>query len=146
MDEKRVGTGVGIVLMKDGKILLGKRNDDPDKAKSLLNGAGTWTMPGGKLRFGEEFEQAARRELLEETGVIAKKIKVICVNNDITDNAHFVTVGVLCEVWEGEPKVMEPDQITEWGWFDLNNPPFPIYVPSAKILMNLRGGKFYFMN
>ncbi len=41
--------------LKDGKVLLGKRHDDPEKASSLLKGAGTWTMPGGKLDFSETF-------------------------------------------------------------------------------------------
>ena len=67
-EDKKIGVGIGVLIMRDNKILLGKRNDDPEKAKSALNGAGTWTMPGGKLKFGETFEQAALREVKEETG------------------------------------------------------------------------------
>ena len=67
MKEKKVGVGFGVLLLKDKKILLGKRHEDPEKADSELHGAGTWTMPGGKLEFGETFEQGARREVLEET-------------------------------------------------------------------------------
>ena len=146
MEEKSVNVNVGVVIMKDGKILLGKRNDDSVKDKSSFGEAGTWTMPGGKMRFGEEFEQAAARELLEETGIIAKRLKVICVNNEKTDDEHFVSVGMLCDMWEGEIQVKEHDKITEWQWFDLESPPFPVYVPSAKILFNLRKGNFYYIN
>ena len=43
------------MLFKEGKILLGKRHEDPEKAKNLIKGVGTWSMSGGKLRFGETF-------------------------------------------------------------------------------------------
>ena len=50
MEEKqRPKVGVGIMILKDGKVLLGKRNDDAEKASSDLHGEGTWTMPGGNL-------------------------------------------------------------------------------------------------
>jgi len=41
---KTVGVGVGVLILKDNKILLGKRNEDPEKASSFLHGEGTWTM------------------------------------------------------------------------------------------------------
>lgn len=145
MEEKKVGAGFGIILIKDNKILLGKRHTDPEKASSLLNGAGTWTMPGGKLNFGESFEEGAKRETLEETGIKLNKIRVICVNNDMVETAHFVTVGMVADDFEGEPKVMEPDEITEWQWFNLDDLPGPIYFPSAKILENFKSNQFYIL-
>ena len=45
--------------------------------------------------------------------------------------------------FSGEPKVMEPDEITEWGWFDLNKLPKPLFFPSEKVLKNYFEGKFY---
>ena len=46
-DEKpKVGVGVGVMILKNNQVLLGKRHGDPAKATSLLQGAGTWTMPG----------------------------------------------------------------------------------------------------
>lgn len=133
---KKPGVGVGIMLLKEGKVLLGKRHFDPARADSELHGEGTWTMPGGKLHFREELEGAAYREVLEETGVAInqKKLKMISVTNDIVKDAHFVTLGFLCEDFQGEPKVMEPDEITEWRWFALGKLPRPIFFPSRKIL------------
>ncbi len=64
-----IGVGFGVLLLKDGKMLLGKRHEDPSKASSALHGEGTWTMPGGKLHFRESFEEGAKREVLEETGI-----------------------------------------------------------------------------
>lgn len=143
MENKRVGAGVGVMILKNQKVLLGKRHEDPEKASSLLNGAGTWTMPGGKLDFGETFEEAARREVFEETGMKLNKVGVICINNERIETAHFVTIGLFSDDFEGEPKVMEPDEITEWRWFDMDNLPSPIYFPSAKVLKNYKEKKFY---
>ncbi len=142
--DKKIGVGFGVMLLKDGKVLLGKRNDDPEKASSALHGEGTWTMPGGKLHFGETFEQGAIREVLEETGMQVNKTKVISLSNDIVFDAHFVTVGFLCEDFSGESKVKEPEEITEWRWFDLSSLPEPIFPPSQEILNNYSSNKFYF--
>lgn len=140
---KKKGNGVGVMLLKEGRVLLGKRWEDPEKAYSELKGGGAWTMPGGKLDFQESFEEAARREVKEETGIDLRTFKVICVNNEIIENAHFVTIGLFSDDFEGEPKVMEPDEIIEWRWFDLDNLPEKVYFPSKKILENYKQGKFY---
>ena len=47
------GLGVGFMVLKDNKMLLGLRNPDKEKASSELQGQGTWTMPGGKVEFME---------------------------------------------------------------------------------------------
>lgn len=145
-EKKKPGVGVGVMILKDGKILLGKRNEDREKASSALNGAGTWTMPGGKLEFGETFEQAAKRETVEETGITLKSAKVICINQDIIETAHFITIGLLSENFEGEAKAMEPDVINDWQWFSLNDLPQPLYFPSAKVIENYKQKRFYIEN
>jgi ADP-ribose pyrophosphatase YjhB (NUDIX family) len=143
---KKIGVGFGVLMLRDGKVLLGKRHIDPNKADSELHGEGTWTMPGGKLEYGESFEEGGIREVLEETGMFLNDINVICVNNDKNDYAHFVTIGLFSDNFKGEPKVMEPDEITEWKWFDLNNLPKPIYFPSEKLLENYLRKEFYIKN
>lgn len=142
---KKVGVGFGVMLLRDGMILLGKRHGDPSKADSELHGEGTWTMPGGKLEFGESFEDGALRELKEETSIdtTRKDLKVICLMNNRLPDAHFVTVGMLCENFTGEAQVMEPDEITEWQWFPLNSLPNPIFFPSEEIIKNYLAGRMY---
>jgi 8-oxo-dGTP diphosphatase len=134
----KVGVGVGVALVRDGKVLLGHRHDDPEKAGSLLHGEGTWTVPGGKLDFGESLEDGACRETLEEIGIKIdpNKLKLVSVGNERVPDAHFVTIGFVCEDFSGEPKVMEPDEITEWRWFDLNDLPKPMFFPTEKMLKN----------
>lgn len=140
---KKVGVGFGVMMMKDEKILLGKRHEDPKKADSELNGMSTWTMPGGKMEFGETFEEAAAREVLEETNIKLKKINVICINNERIDVAHFVTIGIFSDDFEGEAQIMEPDEIIEWRWFGLGELPSPMFFPSKKIIENYKQIKFY---
>lgn len=140
---KKPGVGFGVMILRRGKVLLGHRNENPEKASSLLHGEGSWTMPGGKLNFQEELKKGAIREVLEETGIKVKNLKVISISNDIVTDAHFLTIGFLTEDFEGEPKVMEPEEITEWNWFDLNALPSPLYFPSGKIIKNYLARKIY---
>lgn len=140
---QKPGVGFGVMILKDGKVLLGHRHENPEKASSLLHGEGTWTMPGGKLHFQEKLREGAIREVFEETGIKVKDLEAISISNDIVQDAHFVTIGFLCKDFEGEAKVMEPDEITEWKWFDLNNLPSPLYFPSEKIIKNYLTKKIY---
>lgn len=135
MSDKKVGVGFGVMILNDtGQVLLGKRHEDPDKADSELAGEGTWTMPGGKLEYGEDFIAGAVREVAEETGMELQEAQIICVNNDKNEHAHFVTNGLLAQKFVGEPQVLEPDEITEWQWFPLDALPEKVFFPSANVL------------
>jgi 8-oxo-dGTP diphosphatase len=138
---KKIGVGCGVMILKNGKILLGHRHVDKDKADSELHGEGTWTMPGGKMHFNEYFFAVAAREVEEETSIKINKIKLISVANDIKEDAHFITLGFLCEDFSGIAKTMEPDEITEWRWFSLDDLPKPMFFPSQKLLDNYNTGK-----
>ena len=137
------GIGVGIMIIKDNKILLGLRNLDKEKAGSELNGQGTWTMPGGKVKYMETLKDAAKRELKEETDLTATKLSVLCISDDMTDTAHFVTVGFLITEYEGKIKTMELETILEWKWFDLNKLPKNMYKPSEKCIEKYKNKKIY---
>lgn len=144
--KKRVGAGFGVMLLRNGKVLLGRRHSDPDKADSAFRSAGEWSLPGGKLDWGESFEEGAIREVLEETGIRIKNPRVISVHNCKNEHAHFMTVGLVAEEWEGEAQVMEPDEMVEWGWFSLDDLPQPRYFPSFMVIENFLKKQFYISN
>ncbi len=142
-EKKRVGAGFGIILERDGKILLGMRHPDPDKADSAFRSAGEWSLPGGKLEWGESFEEGAIREVLEETGISITNPRVISVHNCKNEHAHFMTVGLAADELLGDAAVMEPDEIIQWEWFSIDNLPQPLYFPSIEVLENYIQKKFY---
>jgi len=133
---KIANAGVGVMILRDGKFLLGRRHDDPEKADSALHGEGTWTMPGGKIDFGDSHVETAIKEVQEETGLLLKPedLEIFDVSSNISGEAHFITIGFLCRNFLGEPEAREPDEIVEWKWFPLEEPPDPMFFPSERML------------
>jgi 8-oxo-dGTP diphosphatase len=117
--------GVNIFVIKHGReLLLGKRKN--------AFGAGTWGLPGGHLKFGEAIEEAAKRELMEETGLEAQTLEFINLVNDRGIGRHYLEVAFLAQQVAGEPTVREPEKSEEWKWYDLNNLPNDLFPPHAK--------------
>lgn len=86
---------VGVVCRRGNEVLLVKRGREPLK--------GRWSIPGGKLDFGETVRQAALRELAEETGVTARITRLIDVVDSIMDGQHYVLIDFEAEWIDGEP-------------------------------------------
>ncbi len=123
MENKRPKVGVGVIVIKDDKILLGKRKN--------AHGEGTWSFPGGHLEFNESWEGCALRETMEETGIKIKNIRFGAVTNDIfqIEEKHYITIFMLADYSFGEVKTMEPEKCEQWGWFEWDDLPKPIFVP-----------------
>lgn len=105
-----VHVGVGVFVVKDGKVLFGKRLG--------AHGTGTWCPPGGHLEFGESFEECARREVQEETGLEVANVTYLTATNDIfeKDNKHYITIMMRADWVSGEPQIIEADKMVEWQW------------------------------
>ncbi len=136
MENKKPKVGVGVIIIKNGKILLGKRKN--------AHGEGSWSFPGGHLEFGESWKNCALRETMEETSITIKNIRFGTITNDIflTENKHYVTIFMLADYKSGEVKIMEPEKCTRWDWFSWNKLPQPLFVP----IQNLRGKNFNPLN
>lgn len=123
MSEKQVKIGVGVFVFKDGKFLMQKRQGS--------HGAGTWAPPGGHLEFGETFAEAARREVLEETGIIIANLAIAAVTNDIfvEEGKHYVTVWMVSDWQSGEPQIIEPHKCVDQQWYSFDDLPEPLFLP-----------------
>lgn len=120
--------GVGVIVTKDNKVLLGKRKN--------AHGEGSWSFPGGHLNFNEGIEECARREVLEETGIQIKNLRTGPFTNDIfrKEGKHYITLYVIADYDSGEVRIMEPEKCEEWGWFEWDNLPKPLFLPLQNLL------------
>lgn len=127
-------TSVGVMIFKDGKVLLGKR----------LAGVGTgdYAFTGGKLEHSESIEECARRETLEEAGIEIKNVKFHFITNLNTHYKpfHFVHIGLTAKWAKGEPRAMEPEKCAQWDWYSIENLPDPImFATKLSFDKKLRG-------
>lgn len=137
MTDDRVKVGIGVMVMKEGKVLLGKRRGS--------HGAGEYAFPGGHLEYMESFEDCARRETREECGIEIENVRFQLLAN-LTKYApkHYVHIGILADWESGEPMVLEPEKSESWGWYDLNELPSPLFETCATAIESYRTGKIYY--
>ncbi|THV11017.1 NUDIX domain-containing protein [Rhizobium rhizophilum] len=126
------GLGVGLAILRDGKLLLCKRMKAPE--------AGHWNIVGGKVDHMEPAEFAARREAEEETGLSIGSIRYVGMTEQLieADRQHWVSLLYVSEDTTGEPLLTEPDKLSAIGWFDLDDLPQPLSVFTKTVLTYLR--------
>ena len=108
--------GIGVVVLKGGAVLLVRRGKPPN--------VGAWTLPGGGQELGEAAEHAARRELLEETGVTCGDLMLAATVDSIRrDDAgrvqyHYTIIDFAARWLEGTPRA--GSDVTEALWAPLD--------------------------
>ncbi len=129
MKQPRVGCGV--VVLRGGKLLLLKRVNDPE--------AQHWGLPGGKVDWMEAAAISAARELMEETGVAAGPMTLLCVADHIDEAAgeHWLAPIYLALESNGEATRVEPHKHADLGWFDPADPPSPLTLTCRAALAAL---------
>jgi len=114
MESKTLQKGVyypivlGIIFdTKTKKILIGKRKDQKD-IKGL-----TWAFPGGRPEYGEELEDAIKREIKEETNLDVESMGVVFAKT-YAEKRDLLAIYFLCEIVGGNEKANEDFSETKW--------------------------------
>lgn len=134
--ENKPRVGIGIMILKDGKVLLGKRKGS--------HGAGEYAFPGGHLEYMESFKDCAVRETHEESGLEIENIRFQFLAN-IKKYApkHYVHIGLIADWKSGEPQVLEPNKCESWDWYELDNLPSPMMEMSRLSIVYYKTGQNY---
>ncbi len=111
--------GASVIIYKDNKVLLQQRKDNK-----------CWGYAGGRVEYGEVIEAAAKRELLEETGLIANKIVLFDVFSgpemEYTypdgNTVSIIDIVYLCNDFSGELKP-QASEVLDLKWFDMEKIP-----------------------
>jgi 8-oxo-dGTP diphosphatase len=103
---------VGALIFEGDSILLVERAGEPLK--------GYWSLPGGLVETGESIEDAVRREIREETGLLIELLSRFDIFERIMRDAegraeyHYVLVDYICKVVEGVPCAGDDVSRLEW--------------------------------
>ncbi|MEW6356407.1 MAG: NUDIX hydrolase [Planctomycetota bacterium] len=120
-DYPRPCVTVDIVILRpegdDLKVLLVRRKSDPYK--------GMWAIPGGFVEMDESLEDAARRELEEETGVTDVEVKQLYTFGAPRRDprTRVITVAYLAVIDSNRPNIRAGDDAAEAAWRSMDNLP-----------------------
>lgn len=104
-DNKKIDIGVKALILNKGKFLVMHNNG----VKEDL-----WELPGGRMEFGETAEETLKREILEETGLAVKPIKLIDTWNLVRENYQIAGIIYLCQLEAGEVRLSDEHDAFKW--------------------------------
>jgi 8-oxo-dGTP diphosphatase len=137
MEHDQPKVGVGVMIVKDGLVLLGQRIGS--------HGEGEYAFPGGHLEYMETFEHCAQRETLEECGIELEHIRFqFLANVKAYAPQHYVHVGLLADWKSGTPEVLEPEASGAWEWYDLDHLPQPLFEMARLAVESFKTGRNYY--
>ncbi len=110
MEIPRIGSAA--VVVKDGKVLLGKRNKK--------NAYGKWVIPGGRVDWGETIRDAAVREIKEETGLDIKVKELLFHKEIIALHADYHRVVFFHLAEPLTEDITTGDDLSEAGFFTID--------------------------
>jgi 8-oxo-dGTP pyrophosphatase MutT (NUDIX family) len=117
--------GASVIIYKDGKVLLQQRRDNK-----------CWGYPGGRVELGEVVEDAAKRELFEEAGLIANSLKLFGVfsGSDLHhiypdgNEVYIIDTVYICDDFSGTES-LQAEECLDLQWFDFDNLPSNLSPP-----------------
>ena len=128
-------TGAGVILVNDKQeILLSRRADN-----------GYWAYPAGSMELGESFEECARRETLEEAGLLCGELELLMLRSGKDtyyeypnqDKVYFAGAVYICREFSGEMKVQE-EEVIEQAFFPLDSLPENLSPGTLEVIEKFR--------
>lgn len=122
--------GASIIIYKNNQVLLQRRADND-----------CWAYHGGAVEMGEKVEDAARRELFEETGLVAKDINLYGVFSGSElhhiypdgNEAFIIDIVYTCKDYSGD-LLKQESEVSDLKWFDMDDIPEKLSPPVKLIL------------
>ena len=121
-----IKVGVGVWIVCDGLVLLGRRKSS--------QGKNCWAPPGGHLEVGETPPECAKRELLEETGLDALSLREGPWTNELEEGEHYVSIHILVETFRGTPQNLEPQKCHGWEWRPIDPSMDQLFVAARQLM------------
>lgn len=127
---------VGAIVIHHQQVLLVLRGQPPSQ--------GLWAIPGGSVELGETLQQAAEREIREETGLLIRAGEPVYIFDTVQRDDegrvrfHYVIVDVLAEPIDPTQPLRPADDARDARWFSLaeiNSAAWPV-APPTRMLMN----------
>lgn len=123
---------VAAIIIRDGKLLLGKRAPG-------TRAEGRWSFPAGFVERGEQVETAVAREVFEETGLTVRVRRLVGL---FSEPGEAVVLAVYAA--DPAPETGEPaanDDLTELGWFALDDLPELAFARDTRIIEAWQAGR-----
>jgi 8-oxo-dGTP diphosphatase len=115
----RVTPAVFVVITNDkGQVLLHRRFNT-----TYMDGY--YDFPSGHLEAGEQLQDSAARETMEEVGLTVKPadLELIHVNQNDAQDYPYMNFIFRAPSWQGKPRICEPEKCDDIGFFALDNLP-----------------------
>jgi len=135
--------GVGVLVWREKKILLGQRMSN---ASAQDSSSKCWQFPGGHLEAEESVLDCAQREVCEETGLKIKNLRHLGFTDKsfLVGEKIYITLLVSSDYHAGEAQVLEADKCAGWQWFDYKDLPSPLFEPIKLFLLQQQASQAKF--
>mgnify|MGYP002632669333 CR=1 FL=1 len=119
--------GIAVIIMQAGKLLLGRRLNQPMQ--------GSWQLPGGWLGFAEDPEQAVARLLSGFKGLDFSRAQFVAYSNNLFDErSHSVSLYFLTDCRADKCwGAVENSDCSDWCWENWDELPQPLFLPLQKL-------------
>ncbi|WP_181905405.1 NUDIX hydrolase [Aestuariispira insulae] len=130
----KLPASVFVMAREAGRVLLLRRNNT-----GWMDGH--FSLPAGRIKGGETLVSAARRELEEETSLVAKESALFLahvLHSRNEDGQEWTGYFFECSRFDGSPYLNEPNKHDRLGWYEADQYPSPLVPYVAQALSAIR--------